>query len=73
MTVNEAMIKFKGRCEFLQYLPAKPTKWGIKVWACCTASTYYMLYYSVQTGKGCYTFIPFTLYIFFLALMKSEF
>ncbi|KAL8597809.1 hypothetical protein ACOMHN_004924 [Nucella lapillus] len=30
VTVDEAMIKFKGRCGFLQYMPAKPTKWGVK-------------------------------------------
>ena len=51
ITVDEAMIKFKGRCEILQYLPAKPTKWGIKVWAACCAETYYMLNFSVYTGK----------------------
>ena len=33
--VDEAMIKFKGRCPFLQYLPAKPTKWGIKALSIC--------------------------------------
>lgn len=51
LTVDEAMIKFKGRCGFLQYLPAKPTKWGIKVWALCDAKCYYMLNYSIYTGK----------------------
>eukprot|EP00745_Piridium_sociabile_P039652 TRINITY_DN74564_c0_g1_i2.p1 TRINITY_DN74564_c0_g1~~TRINITY_DN74564_c0_g1_i2.p1 ORF type:complete len:596 (+),score=111.91 TRINITY_DN74564_c0_g1_i2:65-1852(+) len=51
LTVDEAMIKFKGRCGFLQYLPAKPTKWGMKVWALCDADSFYMLNYSVYTGK----------------------
>lgn len=51
LTVDEAMIKFKGRCGFLQYIPAKPTKWGLKVWALCDSDSYYMLNYSVYTGR----------------------
>ncbi|KAL8589454.1 hypothetical protein ACOMHN_061665 [Nucella lapillus] len=51
VTVDEAMIKFKGRCGFLQYMPAKPTKWGVKVWALCDADSFYMLNYSVHTGR----------------------
>ena len=31
-TVDEAMIKFKGRSKIKQYLPKKPIKRGIKVW-----------------------------------------
>ena len=30
-TIDESMIKFKGRLSFRQYLPAKPIKWGIKM------------------------------------------
>eukprot|EP00112_Aurelia_sp_Birch-Aquarium-sp1_P021273 Seg5684.2 transcript_id=Seg5684.2/GoldUCD/mRNA.D3Y31 product="PiggyBac transposable element-derived protein 4" protein_id=Seg5684.2/GoldUCD/D3Y31 len=30
--VDEAMIAFRGCVDFRQYLPAKPTKYGIKVW-----------------------------------------
>ena len=30
VTVDEAMIPFKGRISFRQYMKAKPTKWGIK-------------------------------------------
>ena len=29
-TIDESMIKFKGRLSFRQYLPAKPIKWGDK-------------------------------------------
>ena len=45
ITVDEAMIACKCRCGFLQYMPAKPTRWGIKVWACCDSSSFYMLQY----------------------------
>ncbi|GFN85102.1 PiggyBac transposable element-derived protein 4-like [Plakobranchus ocellatus] len=30
--MDEAMEGFKGRLSFKQYMPAKPTQWGIKVW-----------------------------------------
>ena len=32
-SIDEAMIKFRGTLAFRQYLPEKPTKCGIKVWA----------------------------------------
>ena len=32
VAVDEAMIKFQGRSSLKQYMPLKPTKWGIKVW-----------------------------------------
>ncbi|KAL8598379.1 hypothetical protein ACOMHN_032656 [Nucella lapillus] len=51
LAVDEAMIKFKGRCSFLQYVPAKPHKWGIKAWALCDSESYYMLDFDVYTGK----------------------
>lgn len=31
VTVDEAMIGFRGRCGFVQYSPNKPCKYGIKV------------------------------------------
>ena len=31
LSVDEGMIAFKGRLSFRQYMPAKPTKYGIKV------------------------------------------
>ena len=41
VTVDESMVKFKGRLAFRQYLPSKPTKWGVKVWSLCESSTGY--------------------------------
>nr|KAG5707949.1 hypothetical protein BaRGS_031680 [Batillaria attramentaria] len=29
-SVDETMVKYKGRLMFRQYMPMKPTKWGIK-------------------------------------------
>lgn len=51
VAVDEAMIKFKGRCGFLQYVPAKPHKWGIKAWALCDSTSYYMNTFDIYTGK----------------------
>lgn len=51
MAVDEAMVKFKGRCSFLQYLPSKPCKWGIKAWAIADSESYYLLDFNVYTGK----------------------
>ena len=34
LSIDESIIGTKCRLSFIQYLPAKPTKWGIKVWVC---------------------------------------
>ena len=49
--VDEAMVGFKGRLSWLQYMPAKPTKWGMKVWECCNATNGYCCSFQVYTGK----------------------
>ena len=51
VTVDESMVKFKGRLSFRQYLPSKPIKWGIKVWALCEAATGYLSNFQVYTGR----------------------
>ena len=45
------MVGFKGRLGFKQYLPLKPTKWGIKLWVLCEAKSGYTLNFSVYCGK----------------------
>jgi hypothetical protein len=32
ISIDESMIAFKGQLSFLQYLPKKPHKWGMKAW-----------------------------------------
>ena len=51
LCIDESMIKFKGRIYFRQYLPAKPTKWGIKVFVLCESDSGYGLKFEVYTGK----------------------
>ena len=35
ISVDEAMVKFKGRLNMKQYMPMKPVKRGIKIWGGC--------------------------------------
>lgn len=51
VSIDECMIPFKGRVKFKQYMPAKPTKWGIKIWALADSNTGYICYTDVYTGK----------------------
>ena len=51
LAVDEAMIKYKGRLSFKQYMPNKPDKWGIKVWRIADSKTGYFLNGSVYLGK----------------------
>jgi hypothetical protein len=51
LTVDEQLIPFRGRCPFRQYMPAKPAKYGIKVWWNCDASTSFPLNGQVYLGK----------------------
>ncbi|XP_071268197.1 piggyBac transposable element-derived protein 4-like [Salvelinus alpinus] len=51
ITVDERLIAFKGCCTFKQYMPSKPSKYGIKIWAACDARTCYAWNMQVYTGK----------------------
>ena len=51
MAVDEAMLKFSGRCSFLIYMPNKPAKWGMKAWAICDSHSYYLLNFDIYVGK----------------------
>ena len=51
-SIDEAMIKFQGRSTLKQYLPAKPTKRGIKVWCRADAHNGYLCEFQVHTGRA---------------------
>ncbi|KAL2095551.1 hypothetical protein ACEWY4_007699 [Coilia grayii] len=51
VAVDESIIKFKGRLSFRQYLPMKPTKWGVKVWVMAESSTGYVTNFQVYSGR----------------------
>ena len=49
-SIDEQIIPTKGRSSLRQYLPNKPQKWGIKVWARCGVSG--IIYdFDVYVGK----------------------
>ena len=50
-TIDESMIKFKGRSNIKQYLPLKPRKRGYKVWCLCNPITAYLFNYQIYLGK----------------------
>ncbi|KAL3879847.1 hypothetical protein ACJMK2_032126 [Sinanodonta woodiana] len=45
------MTAYKGRLSFKQYLPAKPTKFGIKVWLRADPHNGYVHEFQVYTGR----------------------
>ena len=49
VSVDEAMIKFKGRSSLKQYLPVKR---GFKVWCMADSTNGYISNFEVYTGKG---------------------
>ena len=51
-TIDEAIIPFKGRLAFKQYMKAKPTKWGIKVFVLADATNSYIRTFQIYTGKS---------------------
>jgi hypothetical protein len=51
LVVDEAMIGFKGRFFLKQYLPGKPTKWGIKAWVLADSAIGYLLKCDIYKGK----------------------
>lgn len=51
LAVDEAMIGFKGRFCLKQYMPKKPVKWGMKMWAIACSKTGYFLGGKLYLGK----------------------
>jgi hypothetical protein len=51
MTVDEQLVPFRGRCSFIQYMPNKPVKYGLKFWSLCDAETRYVLALDLYSGK----------------------
>lgn len=50
LSVDEMMISTRCRISFLQYMPKKPSKFGIKVWVNSESKTGYVLSFQVYTG-----------------------
>ena len=52
LTVDEHMARYRGKCPIRQYLPAKPDKYGIKVFILADSKTYYPFVIEAYTGKS---------------------
>ena len=50
IAVDEPMIGYKGRLSFIQYLPNKPTKWGMKAFVLADSVTAYTWAWKLYTG-----------------------
>ena len=51
LSVDESMIGFKGRLSWVQYMPKKPTKWGMKAWVLADSTNGYAYNWKLYTGK----------------------
>lgn len=50
-SVDEHMVKFKGRSSMKQYVKKKPIKWGFKFWFRCSSKTGYLYQLDLYLGK----------------------
>nr|XP_022905293.1 uncharacterized protein LOC111417296 [Onthophagus taurus] len=51
VTIDEILCPFRGRCCFVQYLPNKPAKYGIKIFGMNCARTFYFYSGKIYAGK----------------------
>jgi hypothetical protein len=51
VTVDEQLLTYRGRCPFIQYIPSKPGKYGIKFWMLSDSKTSYVSRVQVYTGR----------------------
>ncbi|GFR12826.1 DDE_Tnp_1_7 domain-containing protein [Trichonephila clavata] len=51
ITVDEQLVGFRDQCSFKQYIPSKPSKYGIKICTLCDSKTLYVLKTQIYPGK----------------------
>ncbi|XP_055950804.1 piggyBac transposable element-derived protein 4-like [Argiope bruennichi] len=51
VTIDEMLHPFRGRCSWIQYIPNKPAKYGIKIFTLCDAETFYCSNMEIYIGK----------------------
>ncbi|XP_064648112.1 piggyBac transposable element-derived protein 4-like [Lineus longissimus] len=51
VSVDECMVAFKGRVAMRQYMPKKPTKWGMKAWVLAGSKTGFVFDWKLYSGK----------------------
>ena len=51
VTIDEAIVPFRGRCSFKVFMPQKPNKHGIKIWSLCDSLNAYLSNAQIYCGK----------------------
>ena len=51
VTIDEQLVTFRGRCSFKMFIPSKPGKYGLKVWALCDSTNSYLCYAQPYVGR----------------------
>lgn len=51
-TIDEQLVAFRGRCPFRQYMPAKPARYGMKIWWMTDSRTHYAYNGQVYLGRS---------------------
>ena len=52
ISIDERMVRSKGRSIMRQYIKDKPSKWGLTLWVLADSSNGYTWNFDVYTGKG---------------------
>jgi hypothetical protein len=63
IAIDESMVAFKGRTTLKQYMPLKPIKRGIKIWAAACSKTGYLLQFEAYVPKVCEVSKVSTMYV----------
>ncbi|XP_023233249.1 uncharacterized protein LOC111632961 [Centruroides sculpturatus] len=50
LTIDKMLEAFRGRCQLRQYIPSKPSKYGIKIFALTDSRTFYSSNLEVYAG-----------------------
>uniref|UniRef100_A0A1Y1K4Z8 PiggyBac transposable element-derived protein domain-containing protein n=1 Tax=Photinus pyralis TaxID=7054 RepID=A0A1Y1K4Z8_PHOPY len=50
LTIDEQLVAFRGRCPFRQYIPSKPAKYGIKIFALVDCDNMYTINLEIYAG-----------------------
>lgn len=51
VTIDEMLPGFRGKCGFRQYIPSKPNKYGIKIFAMVDSKLFYTANLEIYAGK----------------------
>lgn len=51
ISIDESIISYKGRLSFIQYLPRKSHKWGLKAWVLADSTNGYVWGWKLYTGR----------------------